>query len=134
MTVRGILLDPERRSVEEVSIDISDVKSIQEAIGARAFDVALMQFDDGVEQDVFVDDEGLLVEGQSFFFVPGMHAPLGGKGLIFSVDDEGATCDAIVSVEEVKRKVKFYSHFQMFLAVNAGEFAGDPEVDDGMSP
>ena len=103
--MKGIFIDSEKREVREV--EYNDWKDISPMIGCRIFTVA--DFNDKGDC-VYVDDEGLLTLRLSsmFFEIEGYPQPLAGNGLVCGTDDEGASTEPSVSVEEVKKIVKFY--------------------------
>lgn len=51
---------------------------------------------------LFLDDEGLFVEGQTFFILEGYPQPLAGKALVMGTDEEGESMDAPVSLALLK--------------------------------
>lgn len=104
--MKGIFIDSKKREVREV--EYKDWKDISPMIGCRAFDV--VDFNDKGDC-VYVDDEGLLriTPSTMFFEIEGYPQPLAGNGLVCGTGDEGESVEPSVSVEEVKKLVKFYT-------------------------
>ena len=82
--MRAYLIDPEQRSISEVSYN-GDFRKITEMLGegVSAFDCA--RFNDEGDA-VFVDDEGLLKEPEWLFRITGYPSPLAGRGLVLGCD------------------------------------------------
>jgi hypothetical protein len=100
--IRGILIDPEARTIEEVWHN-GNFKQIYEFIKASTFT--------GVNVDrrncIYVDDEGLLNHPRYFFVWEGYAQPLANRGLILGFNEEGDTVSCTLDMDEVKRKVSF---------------------------
>lgn len=101
--MKAILIDPENMTIEEVEYT-GGIEQIYELIDAQCFTVANI----GMEGDgIFVDDEGLLVNEFYAFRFNDYPQPLAGRGLILGCDDEGATTEPKITIEEVRRKISF---------------------------
>lgn len=104
--MRAILIDPIERIITEVEYDNSTYKNISKAIGADCFDIVII--DNETNDTVYVDDEGLCKPNYFFQWVSADHLViLAGKGLILSVDEEGETRAAKISLEDVQKAVRF---------------------------
>ena len=95
-----ILINPKNQTVTEVEHDGS-LDSIYKHLECDCFTSVNIG-----DNDIYVDDEGLLMEPE-FFFQFGELDPLAGNGLISSYDQEGETIPPTLTVEEVKAKVTF---------------------------
>lgn len=79
-TYEAILIDPFAKSVSKVTIERgeNELKNIYDLMGCRTIDTVTPSF--GAQGDrIVVDDDGLFVGGQQFFYVDGYR--LGGKAL-----------------------------------------------------
>jgi hypothetical protein len=102
--MNAYLIDPVEKTVTQVDHS-GDYKEIQKAIGCGLFTCA---YPPGVGADViYVDDEGLFVEGQSFFKFEGYPHPLAGKGLVLGTTGEGDSKSPDTALETIKAKVRF---------------------------
>lgn len=100
---KAILIDPVTQTITEVQWS-GDFHHIYKLIDCDTFDVARINSEgDGI----FIDDEGLFKEEQSFFHHSDYHQPLAGKGLILGCDDEGESVVPSCTLEEVRSKVRF---------------------------
>ena len=108
--MKGYLIDPKARRVTEV--EVSDKwQEIAEIIDARIFCVGSYLPD---EDTVFVDDEGLLTEGDKYWFQLKVEAigatnpsPLCGRGLVLGADEEGNSVDPKISLEDLANSIRW---------------------------
>ena len=101
--MRGILIDPFKRTVNDVETD----SSLDEIYSLLCIDmITAVAFDR--EHVMFLDDEGLLKnkDEQAYFQLKGADQPFAGRGLIFA-DDYGENRAATVSLEKVRDSVTF---------------------------
>jgi len=99
--VRIILINPFDQTVKE-GVYGGDYREIYDLIECRTFDVVSLSDAD----DLYVDDEGLLVEGnQRYFSWSGRN--FAGMGLIMGHDDEGETVGTTYDLQEVVDRVEF---------------------------
>ena len=115
---KGILIDVHNREIKEVVIE-DNIDSIYEQIKCDTFDVVQIH----EENDVYVDDNGLnnLNERSMFFQYKGCHQPLSGNGLILGIDHEsGESIDTTLTIDEVKKNVKFLTLFEIQLMSRFG--------------
>lgn len=110
--MKAILIDASAKTVTEVTLE-DDHKEISKHIGCRTFTLGA---DIGEKDCVYVDDEGLLDDSNAFFFLPTLHQPFAGNGLILGIDyNTGESQDTSISLEAVKRSVKFLSAWDIQL-------------------
>ncbi len=99
--MKGILINPHEETITEVEYS-GNYKEIYDIIDCRTFDVVSLSDAD----DLYVDDEGLLVEGnQRYFSWSGRN--FAGMGLIMGHDDEGETIETTYDLQEVVDRVEF---------------------------
>jgi hypothetical protein len=128
--MRAILIDPERRAIEEIDVPIdpegrapeeivlSIYEPIKKVLGGPV-DTAtwLNQMWDGSYDVVYVLDSDHWRETPRFWFQldidpanrddPPMSLPLGGKGLVLRVDERGREGAPAISVEALTKRVRF---------------------------
>ena len=100
--MKAILIDPKERTISEVDYD-GDWRNISKLIDCDLFSCVYIPKDDSI----YVDDEGLYRENQSFFKWSTYDSPLAGKALILGTNDEGESIACTHTVEEVKQNVKW---------------------------
>ena len=94
--MKALLIDPVAETV--TTIEINDWRDISPALNCSLFDC--VQISSNVS--IFVDDEGLYVEDQHFFYHPGYRQPLAGRGLVLGFDDEtGNSIDCPVTADQL---------------------------------
>lgn len=103
--MKAYLIDPHKREITQVEYD-GNWKSIAPMIHCRLFDLVIL--DDETRDGVFVDDEGLFVENQKYFFIEGFHQLFAGYGLVLGIDDEGESVEPKLSLEEVQARIRFH--------------------------
>lgn len=107
--MKSYLIDPVSRSIADVEITPdskgSTLHAMYAVLNCRLVDVALIRALPG--NDVWIDDEGLDVEDQSFFHLAGNEQPYAGRGLVLSVDKEGAECAATCTMADLRRVVSW---------------------------
>lgn len=85
--MRAILIDPFTKVVAETDI-APGLSGIRQALGCDL--VTATPLTDGSSDVVYLDDEGLFVEGQAWFGLAGHPQPYAGKGLVLgSTGPEG---------------------------------------------
>jgi len=97
------LIDPFEQSVQEVNY-FGDYTEIYKHIKCDLFTVVGLN---NKGDCVYVDDEGLLKDNQMFFKIQGYPEPLAGRGLILGTDEEGDSCSATLSFEDVRQMISF---------------------------
>ena len=100
--MRVILVNPFDETVKE-AVYGGDFREIYDLIECRTFTVQMIDEDN----DLFLDDEGLLVEGNQRYFEYKGLGTFAGKGLIMSHDDEGDSKATTLDLWEVSSMVEF---------------------------
>ncbi len=98
--MKGILINPFDTTITEVEYS-GNYKEIYDIIDCRTFDIATIYN----TQDIYVDDEGLLIDNQKFFSIN--DRTFGGKGLLLSHDDEGETKSTNLDLQMVQDMVQW---------------------------
>jgi len=101
---KAVLIDPYEETVTDIEYD-GHYKSIYPLIHCDTFTVVRLGNDD----DLFVDDEGLLklTPQSKFFKIPAYPSPLAGYGLIVGCDEEGNAADVNHAAEYYRPKTHF---------------------------
>lgn len=102
--LRGIFIDPTTQSVSEVLVDKHVDSYIAKQIGSEYIDRVVVSNDlnSGYGDDLWIDDEGALVQPNEYgYFKLGPHY-FAGKGLILSFNDEGETLGTNLPVALVR--------------------------------
>lgn len=102
MTV-AYLIDPFTQSISEVNYS-GDYKEICNHLQCDLFDVVYINRENDC---VFINDEGLFKENQTFFKVSGYPEPLAGRGLVLGTTQDGDSCSPMLSIEELRSMVSF---------------------------
>ena len=108
--MKAILIDVHQQNVRMVEVDDKEVlRDWYKHIICGMVEVAHYFKND--HDSIMVDEEGLFTmdENSKFFSVEGRHQPFIGNGLVVGVDNKGESVDPIISVEEVRSKVKFHT-------------------------
>lgn len=102
--MHAVLIDPYKEEITDVDYN-GDYKQIYEHIKADCFTLVRLLDND----DVFVDDEGLLkvTKDTKFFMLKDYPQPLAGYGLILGNDKEGESIAAHHTAEFYRPKVQF---------------------------
>lgn len=107
----GILIDVVNEEIKEVSLG-NDYKEIYPFLNCERFDVVSIDNDN----DVFVDDEGLLnLNAKSkFFLLEGAYpTPLAGNGLILGLDsNSGKSISTTLTADEIRSRVRFLNIYE----------------------
>lgn len=112
--MRAILINPLEQSITEVEYN-GDFRNIYEHLKCDTFDVVRLNNKD----DVFVDDNGLLTFPNPHGYFIWMredgkpYGPLAGRGLILGLNHEGESIATDMSLDEVKRKVRFMTALEV---------------------
>lgn len=122
--MKAILIDPYSETITETQIN--DWREIAPALDCDLFTTVTLSFKNGFpEETLYVDDCGLItgeIQDKKFIRLEGYGAPLAGKALILSTNEEGESRGTKMEVEEVKSKVKFMDYFQVAFAIKLGNF------------
>ncbi len=103
--MKFIVIDSEKREVREEEVEKDTLAQMQRIVGGlieRAHTI-----DD--DNEIFVDEEGLLKGKQDFFLIYGAHQPFAGNGVIVGIDKKGNTIGSNLNVDQVRRSVQFAS-------------------------
>lgn len=116
-TIKGLLIDPEKREISEIQIPVdgdgSCLEGMYQAIGCTAVDCGrggLRYLPTQPDDDVWFDDEGLFSDKTTMFELPEW-VPLIGRGLILGFDSEGNSVDHTLTptdIEALKDSIRFY--------------------------
>lgn len=101
--MNAVMIDPVNMKITDVVYD-GNWRTISEHIEAEHFDLVRVN---NLADALYVDDEGLYREGQSFFVYDGYEQPLAGKGLLVGTSKRGDSIDSTVTAEEVRKKVQW---------------------------
>jgi hypothetical protein len=107
--IKGILINPFDETIKEIEYS-GDYKEIYNFIDCRTFDCAMFNY----ENDLYIDDEGLLVDNQRYFRMVEIGANYAGKALVLGHDDEGETISTTLTLQMVKDVVQWLpkTHFE----------------------
>lgn len=94
--VKALLIDPVAQTVTETTIN--DWRDISPALRCDLFDVVQV----ATNVSIYVDDEGLYVDDQHFFYHPAYPQPLAGRGLVLGFDDHtGDSTDCPITADQL---------------------------------
>jgi len=103
----GYLINPENKTVTKVE-EVQHKDSIHKLINVEVISGVTITSKGDM---VFIDDEGLLKDNQSYFHIVNENGNLSkslmvsGKGLVLGVDSEGDTANPKVSLEALKNRI-----------------------------
>jgi len=99
---RVIIIDSEKREVREGTV--SSLEDCQKLVGGLIERAGYLITND----EVFVNEEGLMGQPKHFFMFQGGHSPVAGNGYITGpTDSKGNETDCTLSLEQAYRKIKF---------------------------
>lgn len=102
--MKAIHINPKTQTIREIEIPgfregRGHMAAIYQTLKCERFDVVRLEGGDGI----FIDDEGLLKdEPGPFFSLWGYPNPLAGHGLVLGCDQDGNSCDPVVTVQELR--------------------------------
>ena len=117
--MRAILIDPFTKVLAETEVT-PGLPGIRDAIGCDL--VTAIPLRDGSGDVVYLDDEGLSVEGQAWFVLDGHPQPYAGKGLVLGTVGEGRDGPVTVSAREVLAMVRWMDRLAVAVAAEDGCF------------
>ena len=129
----GILIDPFLKKVTTVKVE-NDLKDFYRHIGCSMVEVVgLTQYSD---DDIWVDEEGLLKNDQRFFKVSDLpfnhHGVIAGRGLILGNGGEGDTISCDLSIEDVLPRISWdFTHNGKIYNSDTGLFTRVEVVRNG---
>jgi hypothetical protein len=131
LTVRAILIDPEKQTIKEISLE-DDYRRIQQALHCNSFTTGAWlrgSIEKGFDA-VYASDDDLKEREQPLFWFqvdadrdPPSSFPIAGLGLAMGIDTEGGGCDCRVSVAELKQRITFTQ--RKFRGFNVTESRGN---------
>ena len=105
--MKAYLINPTTKTIEQIDYS-GDYHDIYKLCNFEIFTLVTMTGDgDGV----FVDDEGLLKEGQDFFYVThengdlSQYVMLAGCGLVLGCDDQGESVEPKMSIDDLRSRI-----------------------------
>jgi hypothetical protein len=113
-TIKGILIDSEKREIREVELiqeNGSTIQSIYKELKCECITSACSEIFRHVDHALFVDDEGLLKTHPLGAFCvtlnprPYTSQTLSGNGIIVGIDNEGETISHKLDIEMIKKIV-----------------------------
>lgn len=99
--MKAILIDSANREVRELEVD-GKLEGLQKLVGGYIELVRL-----SAEEDLYVNEEGLLHGEQNFFQLNGYAQPLAGNGVVVGNDGDGGQVSTRFTVEYVSGRVRF---------------------------
>lgn len=100
----GYLVDPIKKAVTQVEYhdNLNELTDCQICTAVRIT---------GAGDYIFIDDEGLFVEDQKFFYIVredlnlSKSVMLAGKGLVLATDEEGESISPTITLEKLKKRI-----------------------------
>ena len=113
--MKAILIDVIKRTVSLIEIE-KGIDGIYKAMGCELFTCPFILPN---EDTLYVDDEGLLNGNMEngFFKIEGYSEFLAGNSLLLGSNEEGGSEDVKSNVDDIRKKIKFYSLFEVSLMV-----------------
>ena len=100
--MKAILINPFDQTIKETEYT-GDYREIYSLVDCRTFDCVRLT----PHEDMYIDDEGLLIDNQRYFRMLEIGANYAGKALLLSHDDEGETTGTNWTLQDVKSMVEF---------------------------
>jgi hypothetical protein len=100
--MKAILINPFDQTIKETEYT-GDYREIYSLVECRTFDCVRLT----PHEDMYIDDEGLLIDNQRYFRMVEIGANYAGKALLLSHDDEGETTATNWTLQDVKSMVEF---------------------------
>ena len=100
--MKAILINPFDQTIKETEYT-GDYREIYSLIECRTFDCVRLT----PHEDMYIDDEGLLINNQRYFRMLEIGANYAGKALLLAHDDEGETKATNWTLQDVKSMVEF---------------------------
>jgi len=100
--MKAILINPFDQTIKETEYT-GDYREIYSLVECRTFDCVRLT----PHEDMYIDDEGLLIDNQRYFRMVEIGANYAGKALLLSHDDEGETKATNWTLQDVKSMVEF---------------------------
>lgn len=100
--MKAILINPFDQTIKETEYT-GDYREIYSLVDCRTFDCVRLT----PHEDMYIDDEGLLIDNQRYFRMVEIGANYAGKALLLSHDDEGETKATNWTLQDVKSMVEW---------------------------
>ncbi|MDD4817310.1 MAG: hypothetical protein PHI85_05010 [Victivallaceae bacterium] len=107
-SIKGVLIDPEKRTVSEVDVVLdhegSSLHGMYDVLGCSCVDVGcggLSFLPSRPDDDLWFDDEGLFRGDDCGCFMLPNSVPLVGRGLILGCDDNGRSIGHHLTAEDI---------------------------------
>ena len=100
--MKAILINPFDQTIKETEYT-GDYREIYSLVECRTFDCVRLT----PHEDMYIDDEGLLIDNQRYFRMVEIGANYAGKALLLSHDDEGETKATNWTLQDVKDMVEW---------------------------
>ena len=100
--MKAILINPFDQTIKETEYT-GDFREIYSLVDCRTFDCVRLT----PHEDMYIDDEGLLIDNQRYFRMLEIGANYAGKALLLSHDDEGETTATNWTLQDVKSMVEW---------------------------
>ena len=100
--MKAILINPFDQTIKETEYT-GDFREIYSLVDCRTFDCVRLT----PHEDMYIDDEGLLIDNQRYFRMLEIGANYAGKALLLSHDDEGETKATNWTLQDVKDMVEW---------------------------
>ena len=114
--IKGILIDPTRRIIDWVDVK----EGYQGTNDVLKCEISqCVQLDD--LNDIWVDEEYHYKDGLDWFTLPNIN-PVKNRGLILGFDEEGNCSDCTLSLDYVKKHVRFMDSFEVVMKTKLGVF------------
>ena len=106
---RGILIDPHAKTVTAIIVEGETPAAMYEHLNCSTVDLLRLGEFDGVEQDLWIDDEGVFAvwDKQAFFTLADYPRPLAGRGLVFASNKDGDTVSTALDPDMVASLVQW---------------------------
>lgn len=107
--LRAILIDPYTQKVERITLDLANGRGLlgelYQTIGCDTVTAHAL----GTGVDLWLDDEGLLVDDPTLWLLEGASQPFAGRGVILGHDEEGesTSCPEYVKPDDIRGFVSF---------------------------
>jgi hypothetical protein len=100
--MKAILINPFDQTIKETEYT-GDFREIYSLVDCRTFDCVRLT----PHEDMYIDDEGLLINNQRYFRMLEIGANYAGKALLLSHDDEGETKATNWTLQDVKDMIEW---------------------------
>ena len=100
--MKAILINPFDQTIKETEYT-GDYREIYSLVECRTFDCVRLT----PHEDMYIDDEGLIIDNQRYFRMVEIGANYAGKALLLSHDDEGETKATNWTLQDVKDMVEW---------------------------